>query len=194
VTASGRKTLKQMLLIAAAVLAGAILGGTLYAYAPEIMRTSSTDLPLNFIAVSSRISTSGQPSEAQLGDLKSRGYGLVINLAPPATIGSISREGQLVAQTGVAYVNIPVDWRAPHYEEFELFSNILAQAGSRHVLVHCQINKRASLFTFLYRVIHDGVPPDAAYEKLSAVWVPDAQWKAFALATLKRHHIEYDFY
>jgi len=29
------------------------------------------------------------------------GYGLVINLAPPTTTGSISDEGMLVARTGI---------------------------------------------------------------------------------------------
>jgi protein tyrosine phosphatase (PTP) superfamily phosphohydrolase (DUF442 family) len=177
-----------------ALLAGIVLGGALYAYAPELMRTGSTQPPVNFVAVSERIHTSGQPSEAQLGGLKGGGYGLVINLAPPLSVGSIAQEGLLVAQTGLSYVNIPVDWHSPSYEDFELFSNILNQAGSRHVLVHCQVNRRASLFTFLYRVVREGVAPDVAYENVTAVWVPDPQWKDFARATLKRHKIDYELY
>ncbi|HEX2831055.1 MAG TPA: hypothetical protein VHP37_32270 [Burkholderiales bacterium] len=92
------------------------------------------------------------------------------------------------------YVNIPVDWHSPRYEDFELFSRILKSAETRHVFVHCQIDKRASLFTFLYSVIHEGAPPDAAYQNVTAVWIPDAQWKAFAVETLKRHNIEYEVY
>ena len=44
-----------------------------------------------------------------------------------ATLGSISDEGMLVARTGISYLNIPVDWYSPRYEDFELFSNILKQ-------------------------------------------------------------------
>ena len=82
---------------------GIALGAVLYAYAPEFLRTASTEPPANFVAVSERIHTSGQPSAAQLGGLKDKGYGLVVNLAPPTTSGSISDEGMLVARTGISY-------------------------------------------------------------------------------------------
>jgi protein tyrosine phosphatase (PTP) superfamily phosphohydrolase (DUF442 family) len=186
--------MKRALVVSGVLLAGIVLGGALYAYAPELMRTESTQPPLNFVAVSERIHTSGQPSEAQLGGLERGGYHLVINLAPPTSAGSIAQEGLLVAQTGLSYVNIPVDWHSPRYEDFELFSNILKQAGSRHVLVHCQVNRRASVFTFLYRVVHEGIAPDVAYENVTSVWVPDPQWKDFARAALKRHGIEFELY
>jgi hypothetical protein len=98
----------------------------------------------------------------------------------------------LVARTGISYLNIPVDWERPRYEEFALFSNVLRQSGSMRVLVHCQVNKRASVFTFLFRVVHDGAAPDGAWENVNAVWVPDEQWKDFSRMVLKRHKIEYD--
>jgi protein tyrosine phosphatase (PTP) superfamily phosphohydrolase (DUF442 family) len=191
---STRRRLEQPLVIAGALFTGTVLGAVLYAYAPDLIRTESAQPPVNFVEVSDQLDTSGQPSEAQLGGLRGRGYSLVVNLAPPTTIGSIPHEGMLVAREGLSYVNIPVDWHSPRYEDFVLFSHLLLQAGPRHVLVHCQVNKRASLFTFLYRVIHEGVAPDVAYEKVSAVWIPDAQWKEFARATLKRHKIDFDLY
>ena len=92
------------------------------------------------------------------------------------------------------YVNIPVDWHRPTYDDFAIFSDILGHAGTRRVFVHCQINRRASVFTFLYRVVHEGVSPDAAYENVTAVWAPDAQWKDFARLVLKRHKIEFEPY
>jgi len=171
---------------------GIALGAAIYAYAPEFLHTESAEPPTNFVAVSERIHTSGQPSAAQLGALKDKGYTLVINLAPPETMGSISDEGMLVARTGISYLNIPVDWHSPRYEDFELFSNVLRQSGSMRVLVHCQVNKRASVFTFLFRVVHDGAAADRAWENVDAVWVPDEHWKDFARMVLKRHKIEYD--
>ena len=184
--------MKRIIVIAGILAVGIVLGAVLYAYAPELLRTGSAEPPANFVAVSERIHTSGQPSAAQLGGLKDKGYGLVINLAPPTTLGSISDEGMLVARTGISYLNIPVDWYSPRYEDFELFSNILKQSGSMHVLVHCQVNKRASVFTFLYRVVHDSAAPDRAWENVNAVWVPDEHWKDFARMVLKRHKIDYD--
>jgi len=183
---------KRFIVILGVLSVGIVLGAAFYACAPEFLRTGSTEPLANFVAVSERIHTSGQPSAAQLGGLKDMGYGLVINLAPPTTTGSISDEGMLVARTGISYLNIPVDWHSPRYEDFELFSNVLRQSGSMRVLVHCQVNKRASVFTFLFRVVHDGAAPDRAWENVDAVWVPDEQWKDFARMILKRHKIEYD--
>ena len=73
-------------------------------------------------------------------------------------------EGKLVAEDGPTYVNIPVSWQQPTYEDFELFSAVMNGARDRKVLVHCQLNMRASAFTFLYRVIHEGVPPEEAMQ------------------------------
>ena len=184
--------MKRIICIVGILVVGIVLGAALYAYAPEFLRSGNTEQPANFVAVSERVHTSGQPSAAQLGGLKDKGYRLIINLAPPTTLGSISDEGMLVARTGISYLNIPVDWHSPRYEDFELFSSILKQTGSMHVLVHCQVNKRASVFTFLYRVVYDGAAPDRAWENVNAVWVPDEHWRDFTRMVLRRHKIDYD--
>jgi protein tyrosine phosphatase (PTP) superfamily phosphohydrolase (DUF442 family) len=185
---------RSLLTRAIAFIGSVALGAVLYAYAPELLRTSSTQAPMNFVPVSERIHTSGQPSPSQLSGLHEKGYELVVNLAPPTSAGSVAEEGMLVAQAGATYVNIPVDWHAPRYEDFVLFSDLLDRAGPRRTLVHCQINKRASLFTFLYRVVREGANPDAAYANVTAIWAPDEQWANFAREVLKRHGIEFDPY
>jgi hypothetical protein len=88
---------------------GAIIGGILYACAPNFIRSADTSMPVNHVVVSAQIHTSGQPSEAQLNGLKQAGYDLIINLAPPGVFGSIPKEGGLIANNGLSYVNIPVD-------------------------------------------------------------------------------------
>ena len=146
---------------------------------------------LNYVVASDRLHTSGQPGSEQLLALSGRGFDLVINLATPTSPNTIPEEGQLVTQGGISYVNIPVDWRAPTYEDFQFFSGILNQSSHDRVLVHCMLNYRASLFTFLYRTIHQGVAPDEAYEAVAAVWEPEDQWLEFGQMVLARHGIEY---
>jgi hypothetical protein len=58
------------------------------------------------------------------------------------------------------------------------------------VFVHCQTKKRACGLTFLHRVIHGELPVDDAAEQLLAVWVPNADSKAFITKTLATTHIE----
>jgi protein tyrosine phosphatase (PTP) superfamily phosphohydrolase (DUF442 family) len=90
----------------------------------------------------------------------------------------------------MAYVNIPVDWQQPTHEDFALFSAVMASAADRKVLVHCQMNMRASVFTFLYRVVHEEVPAADAFEAVRAVWQPNGQWAEFTGSVLERAGLE----
>ena len=146
---------------------------------------------LNYVVASDRLHTSGQPDSEQLRTLSDRGFDLVINLATPTSPNTVPEEGQLVTQGGIAYVNIPVDWQAPTYEDFEFFSAILNRSRHEQVLIHCMVNYRASLFTFLYRTVHQGVEPEEAYEAVAALWKPEDQWLDFGHMVLDRHGFDY---
>ena len=148
----------------------------------------------NFVNVSDRIDTSGQPPKELLENFKDKGYSLVVNLAPPLSHGSILDEGGLVGQAGIRYVNIPVDWQKPTYADFEFFSDVLNSSTANKVLVHCQINMRGSLFTFLYRVVHEKIDPTVALEKMTLVWAPTDQWLEFAQMVLDRNGVEFDLF
>ena len=145
----------------------------------------------NYVAATERLHTAGQPSAAALATLAEQGFELVVNLAPPTNAGAVPDEGKLVAEHGPTYVNIPVDWQQPMYEDFALFSAVMNGARDRKVLVHCQLNMRASAFAFLYRVVHEGVPPAEAMEALRAVWIPRDQWATFTADVLARHRIDF---
>lgn len=148
-------------------------------------------LAVNFVAIDEHLDTAGQPDEAALATLGARGYSLVVNLAPPGV--TPSKEAEILAAAGVRYVNIPVDWRNPTVEDFAAFSRTLAAAGDERVLVHCQMNLRASVFTFLHRVTHDGVDPAEAFKAVTAVWTPNERWTQLAREVLAAHGVEFEF-
>ncbi len=147
---------------------------------------------VNYVAATERLHTAGQPDAATLATLGEQGFTLVVNLAPPTNPGAVPDEGKLVAEDGPTYVNIPVSWQQPTYEDFALFSAVMNGARDRKVLVHCQLNMRASAFTFLYRVVHEAVPPAEALEALRAVWIPRDQWAVFTADVLARHEIDFE--
>jgi uncharacterized protein (TIGR01244 family) len=147
---------------------------------------------VNYVAATERLHTAGQPDAATLATLAEQGFELVVNLAPPQNQGAVADEAKLVAEDGPTYVNIPVSWQQPTYEDFELFSAVMNGARDRKVLVHCQLNMRASAFTFLYRVIHEDVPPEEALQALRAVWIPREQWATFTADVLARHNVDFE--
>jgi protein tyrosine phosphatase (PTP) superfamily phosphohydrolase (DUF442 family) len=149
-------------------------------------------LGVNYVAATERLHTAGQPDAATLATLGEQGFELVVNLAPPGNQGAVPEEGKLVAEHGPTYVNIPVSWQQPTLDDFELFSAVMNGARERKVLVHCQLNMRASAFTFLYRVIYDHVPPEEAMTALRAVWIPRDQWATFTADVLAKHNVDFE--
>jgi hypothetical protein len=76
--------------------------------------------------------------------------------------------------------------------DFDAFVAAMDRFADRKVLVHCQVNMRASTFTFLLRVIVKGEPPEAAYESVSRVWVPRGVWNTFLRDQLRQAKIAFE--
>ena len=102
----------------------AFVAGCAAAAVAAVSFGQAEEFAVNYVVATERLHTSGQPDSAQLATLSDSGFDLVINLATPASQNTVPEEGQLVTQSGAVYVNIPVDWRAPTYDDFEFFSGI----------------------------------------------------------------------
>ncbi len=134
----------------------------------------------NYVRISDRIATSGQMSYDQITDIANAGFDVVINLAP-AREERNGREGFLVAELGMTYVNIPVDWEAPVPQDLDTFFAVMNASRERKVFVHCFANMRASAFTYLYRTLVEGEDEGTARRDMAVVWDPatQAQWARF---------------
>jgi protein tyrosine phosphatase (PTP) superfamily phosphohydrolase (DUF442 family) len=146
----------------------------------------------NLVPISPRLVTSGQPSAEQLGQLAAMGFGAVIYLAPLTVSGAVRDEAQIVGRQGLAFVNIPIEFDKPTEADLDAFNAALAKLGDQKVLVHCQVNMRASSLVFLHRVIVGKEPPDLAYDTVSAVWSPRGPWRALIVEQLKKHGVDFD--
>lgn len=136
-------------------------------------------LALNHVEVTERIGTAGMPTRVQFDAIARAGYRVVINLAPPGAFGSHDDEGQLAARHGMRYHNVPVDFARPTVEDYARFAGVMREHAGERVLVHCQLNMRASSFVFLYRVLELKEDPDRAYDAVLRVWQPSSQWRGF---------------
>ncbi|HEY5601834.1 MAG TPA: hypothetical protein VIM41_01875 [Gammaproteobacteria bacterium] len=73
--------MKNILKYGSVLIAGIVSEAALYAFSTGIFYTADDALPNNYVKVTHRIDTAGQPSTAQLRGLKAAGYDLVTNLA-----------------------------------------------------------------------------------------------------------------
>ena len=142
---------------------------------------------VNFRSYSDWLASSGQPTEPQFPALKDAGFERVVFLAFSDHHESIPHEDRLVAGLGMDYIQIPVDWEAPSRSDFYAFAGVLRNAPRKKTLVHCQVNFRASSFSFLYRVLYDEVDMAQAKDDLDSVWVPNDTWRRFIFDVLEAH-------
>jgi len=129
--------------------------------------------------------TSGQPSRAQLAHLCEHGIRHVVNLALPSSEDAVQSEAAVLAESGITYLGIPVDFNRPKRNEFKLFSSHVDCVQGAQTLVHCAKNMRVSAFVYLYRVLSLGHSEAAADREMRLVWEPDVVWSSFIEAMLE---------
>jgi protein tyrosine phosphatase (PTP) superfamily phosphohydrolase (DUF442 family) len=166
------------------------------AFAAALAAASLGAAPLapNAVEITPKLVTSGQPSRATLAKLRAEGFGAVIYLAPPTVHDAVQDEAAILDSQSIAFVNIPIDFGRPTEADYEAFALQMKKLGDRKVLVHCEVNLRASSMVFLYRVIEQKQDPHKAYADVSSVWVPNGTWKRYIRDMLQKRGITFESY
>ena len=140
----------------------------------------------NFIPVSERLATGGQPSEQQIRELSAAGFEVVVNLGLLDPRYCLADEAGLVESLGVAYFHIPVDFRAPRSSDLDTFFNVMEASRGKNVFVHCAANYRVSSFVALYGQARLGWSVQDADAHIRRVWEPNDAWVEFIEASRRR--------
>jgi len=148
----------------------------------------------NLVVVTPRIVTSGQPTVKALKALKENGFEAVVFLVPSDVSGVIADEADIVKMIGLEYIHIPIKFSGPTAQHYDEFANTMTRLANRKVLVHCEINLRASSMVFLYRAIALKEDPQTAYESVAKVWSPSGKWKPFIQKMLRKNNIAFEPY
>jgi protein tyrosine phosphatase (PTP) superfamily phosphohydrolase (DUF442 family) len=133
----------------------------------------------NFVRVSERLATAGQPSEQQIQEIASAGFDVVVNLGLLDPRYCLADEAGVVGSLDMAYHHIPVDFTAPHRDELEKFFSVMDASRDKKVFVHCAANYRVSGFIALYGQARLGWSVDQADAHIKRVWDLNETWKAF---------------
>jgi protein tyrosine phosphatase (PTP) superfamily phosphohydrolase (DUF442 family) len=140
----------------------------------------------SFLAISENLGTAGQPTIAQFEAIAAVGYDTIINLALTTSTNAIENEAEIVTNLGMEYVHIPVQWENPDLADLQYFFEVMAAHSDEKVFVHCALNMRVSAFTYLYRILRQGIDPQVAQQDLAKIWTPIPVWQDFidrAIAT-----------
>ena len=135
----------------------------------------------NFHSYSVNFSSSGMPTNEQWPLVKSGGYQHIINLIP----GDFSSEELKISSLGMTFNQIAVVWDKPTLKNFQDFIDVMSSYPKQNkVLLHCQLNYRASTFAYLYRVTQLRTNPKIAKEEMLKVWQPVDTWQYFINSVL----------
>lgn len=143
----------------------------------------------NYREYSPSFASAGQPTEAQLSLIEEAGFERVVYIAFSTDGNAIANEDKLVRELGMDYLQIPVVWNSPTIADFQTFAAVMQSAPDQKTLLHCQVNMRASVFAFLYRVIYEDVPVAVAKADMNTVWEPNATWRDLIFDVLQAHGV-----
>lgn len=146
----------------------------------------------NYREYSPSFASAGQPTEAQLAQVKDAGFERIVYIAFSTDGNAIANEDKLVRDLGMDYLHIPVVWNAPTVADFESFAAVMQRDPDRKTLLHCQVNMRASAFAFLYRVLYEDVPVAVAKADMNTVWAPNEIWRELIFDVLQAHGVSPD--
>lgn len=146
-----------------------------------LMSPDSTDPETiyNWHRLDARVTTSGQPTEAQLASLAALGVGNIINLGLHSHEQALPDEAASAAALGLRYIHIPVSFQNPTAQDFAAFCAALEALGDAPVHVHCIANYRVSAFFYRYRREILGMAEPLARLDLEKLWRPTPVWAAF---------------
>ena len=145
---------------------------------------------VNFRQYSDSFASAGQPTLEQFSTLAEKGFERVVYIAFTSNPNALPDADQVVKGLGMEYMHIPVDFSNPLPSEFYAFADAMRRDREKKTLLHCQVNARATAFSFLYRVIYDDVPMAQAKADMNTVWQPTEVWRDFIFEVLAQNDLD----
>lgn len=142
---------------------------------------------VNFRQYHDNFSSAGQPTREQFQDLADQGFERIVYIAFTNNTNALPDEDQVVKALGMEYTQIPVAFDNPLPSEFYAFADTMQRDTDKKTLLHCQVNARATAFSFLYRVLYEDVPVAEAKADMNTVWQPNEVWRDFIFEVMAQN-------
>ncbi len=143
----------------------------------------------NFRQYSPTFASSGQPSREQFTTIAENGFERIVYIAFTNNQNAVADADLVVKGLGMEYMQVPVDFNNPLPSDFYAFADSMRRNTDKKTLLHCQVNARATAFSFLYRTIFEGVPVAEAKEDMNTVWQPNEVWRDFIFAVMAENNL-----
>lgn len=142
------------------------------------MRIADPEHIHNWHRFDARLTSSGQPSEEELGQIRALGVTHVVNLGLHDHEKALPDEAASVAALDMTYIHIPVVFDAPTEADYARFAGTMAALDGETVHVHCIANMRVSAFFCRWRQEALGLSEAEARAAMELIWKPGGAWAA----------------
>ena len=142
----------------------------------------------NFLKINTDFCTGGQPTTAQLAELKAQGITTIINLRTVGENGfDAPAEEAEIKKLGMKYVHIPVSNQAgPKDEQADEFLKVTDDAKNRPVFIHCGSANRVAGLWMIKRVLADGWDTARAETEARAIGLSSPALRDWALQQIAK--------
>lgn len=134
---------------------------------------------MNFYKYNDALAAGGQPSIAQIEQLKNAGYEAIVNLSPITTPNYVSSENEKVEKLGMKYIHFPVDCSNLESMHFNVFKGIMNGMKGKKVFVHCGGNIKSSNLIHAWHVVENMVEEKQSLETLYKIQQPEQKWFSY---------------
>jgi uncharacterized protein (TIGR01244 family) len=141
----------------------------------------------NYVELSSRIGTGGQPTDAGMKQLAEKGYKSIINLRASGEGVDLAAEERQAMQLGLRYYMVPFNAKEPSEEQALAFSALMSALKENKVFVHCGSGNRAGSLMMIYLALEEGIPPDKAEQEARKAGLRSPDLLEFAKQVIGRH-------
>ena len=151
-----------------------VLAGFVFSSAVQALEEPNPALAeiVNFRQYSATFASAGQPTREQFATIAENGFERVVYIAFTNNPNALPDADQVVKGLGMEYMQVPVDYQNPLPDEFYAFADAMERNKQKKTLLHCQVNYRATAFSFLYRVIFEDVAlAEAKADMLSLIHI-----------------------
>lgn len=168
------------------LMAAALLSSTVYGV--EEVDPALAEI-VNFRQYSDNFASSGQPTREQFQTIADQGFERIVYISFTDNPNALADADLVVKALGMEYMQVPVAFDNPLPDEFYAFADSMQRNTDKKTLLHCQVNARATAFSFLYRVIFEDVPVAEAKADMNTVWQPNAVWRDFIFEVMAQNNL-----
>ncbi len=133
----------------------------------------------NYIQISERLASSGQPADDEFKSIADAGFQIVINLAMPNSANAIPDEGSIVTSYEMTYMHLPVPFERPTAQQLKTFMKLVDVFADQKIWIHCVVNHRVSAFLYQYHRLALGATHEEAKKVMLPSWKPNDVWRRF---------------